>query len=69
MRILFGLVLGIILTVGAAYVTDSMRNTSGGEASAERPLVNWEVAHHDIESLSAMIQDGWARLTGHPKDK
>jgi hypothetical protein len=68
MRMFFGIIVGIILTIGAAYVTDSIRNTSGAEGTAERPVVNWDVVNHGIKALSSTVQGGWARLTGHAKD-
>ncbi|MGH6794556.1 MAG: hypothetical protein ACREDH_05005 [Methylocella sp.] len=64
----FGIIIGIILTIGAAYVSDSIRNTSGGEGTFERPVVNWDVVGHGIKVLSSTAKDGWARLTGHAKD-
>jgi len=39
MRLLFGIVLGAILTIGAAYYRDSTYVSAG-----DRPLVNWDVA-------------------------
>jgi hypothetical protein len=68
MRMFFGIILGIVLTIAAAYVTDSIRSTSGAEGTAERPVVNWDVVNHGIKALSSTVQGGWARLTGHPKD-
>ena len=68
MRMFFGIIVGIFLTIGAAYVADSIRNTSGPEGSTDRPVVNWEVVNHGIKILSATLQNGWARLTGHAKD-
>jgi hypothetical protein len=68
MRMFFGIILGIILTIGAAYVSDTIRNTSGAEGTAERPVVNWDVVNHGIKALSSTVQSGWARLTGHAKD-
>ena len=68
MRMFFGIILGIILTVGAAFVSDKVRNTSGGEGTFDRPMVNWDVVNHGIKGLSSTVQDGWARLTGHAKD-
>lgn len=68
MRMFFGIILGIILTIGAAYVSDSIRNTSGAEGTFERPVVNWDVVNHGIKVLSSTVQDSWARLTGHAKD-
>ena len=68
MRMFFGIILGIILTIGAAYVSDTIRNTSGAEGTAERPVVNWDVVNDGIKVLSSTVQGGWARLTGHAKD-
>ncbi|HUB65003.1 MAG TPA: hypothetical protein VL996_11285 [Methylocella sp.] len=68
MRIFLGIILGILLTVGAAYISDSVRNTSGGEGTFDRPVVNWDVLNHGIKTFSTMLQEGWVRLTGHPKD-
>jgi hypothetical protein len=68
MRMFFGIILGIVLTIGAAYVADSVRNTSGGEGTFDRPIVNWDVLGHSVKSLTSTVQDGWARLTGRPKD-
>ena len=68
MRMFFGIILGVVLTIGAAYVSDSIRNTSGAEGTAERPVVNWHVVNHGIKVLSSTVQGGWARLTGHAKD-
>ena len=68
MRMFFGIILGVMLTIGAAYVSDSIRNTSGAEGTAERPVVNWDVVNHGIKALSSTVQDSWARLTGHAKD-
>jgi len=38
MRLLFGIILGAALTIGAAYVSDTAK--SGPDA---RPMVNWDV--------------------------
>ena len=68
MRMFFGIIVGIILTVGAAFVSDKIRNTSGGEGTFDRPMVNWDVVNHVIKGLPSAVQDGWTRLTGHAKD-
>ena len=68
MRMFFGIIVGIILTIGAAFVSDRIRNTSGGEGTFDRPVVNWDVVNHGIKALPSAVQGGWARLTGHAKD-
>ncbi len=59
MRLLFGMILGAALTVGAAYVSDTAK--SGPDA---RPMVNWKVVGENVDALTAMIKQGWAKLTG-----
>jgi hypothetical protein len=58
-----GIILGILLTIGAAYIADSVRKTSGPEGSAERPVVNWDVVERGVKALTALIRDGLTRLT------
>jgi hypothetical protein len=59
MRLLFGMILGAALTVGAAYITDTAK--SGADA---RPMVNWDVVGKNVEAFTAMVKQGWAKLTG-----
>ena len=59
MRLLFGMILGAALTVGVAYVSDTAK--SGPEA---RPMVNWDVVGKNVEAVTVMIKQGWAKLTG-----
>ena len=59
MRLLFGMILGFALTVGGAYISDSAK--SGADA---RPMVNWDVVGKNVDSLTVMIKQGWAKLTG-----
>jgi hypothetical protein len=60
MRMFFGIIIGIVLTIGAAKVYDSIRS--------ERPVVNWDVVNDGMKAVSSTVQGGWARLTGHAKD-
>ena len=59
MRLLFGMILGAALTVGAAYISDI------GKAGADnRPMVNWDVVGKNVEAFTVMVKQGWAKLTG-----
>ena len=40
MRVFFGMILGALLTVSAAYVYDANRTDAAG---LDRPMVNWDV--------------------------
>ena len=70
MRMFFGIIVGIILTVGAAYVSDSIRNTSGPEGSFDRPMVNWDVVGQRLSELTSDMQVMWhdftRQMTGPP---
>jgi hypothetical protein len=59
MRLLFGMILGFALTVGGAYISDTAK--SGADA---RPMVNWDVVGKNVEAVTVMIKQGWAKLTG-----
>lgn len=58
MRLIFGIILGAALTVGTAYVSDST-----AKSEAER-MVNWQVVGKNVDTLTTMVKQGWAKLTG-----
>ncbi len=58
MRMLLGIVFGVLLTVGAAYVADS--TATAGDAR----MVNWEVVNRNLQSAGQQVRTGWNRLTG-----
>ena len=60
MRLIFGMILGAFLTVGAAYVSD----TASKPGPDARPMVNWDVVGRNVETLSTMIKQSWNKLTG-----
>lgn len=80
MRVILGVILGILLTVGSAYVYDSVTgraaNTPPAKAASsvaedERPMVNWDVVSKDLDDLRAglvevgnRVQETWKKLTG-----
>lgn len=55
----FGIILGILLTVGAAYAFDQL----GGSRTLGRPVVNWDVAAHHARTAISAARDAWTRLT------
>jgi hypothetical protein len=65
MRMLLGMILGAILTVGAAYIHDSfVTGTPAAQRGiGERPLVNWDVAARDWNDFTARARRAWTRLT------
>ena len=71
MRFLTGLALGIMLTVGAAYITDIMHSAPGPDARPAPQMVNWTVVNENLRGLSTEVQDGWNHLVSatHEIDK
>lgn len=66
MRLLFGIILGGFLTVGAAYLYDSHNAAAATQtpASAQRPLVNWDVVSVKWQRLSERARSEWTRVAG-----
>jgi hypothetical protein len=64
MRMFLGIVIGVFLTVASAYVIDSVTTgpaTAG--ATAQRPMVNWDVVDHNWHAFTESVRVGWNRLT------
>ena len=64
MRLLLGLILGVLLTIGGAYVYDSAHERPTTAATAPRPLVNWDVAAVKWNGLTTRARNEWTRLAG-----
>jgi hypothetical protein len=60
MRVIFGMILGAALTIGAAYLSDSMDR---GPAAA-RPMVNWDVVAKNMDGLTEVVRNGWKKIAG-----
>jgi hypothetical protein len=59
-RILLGMILGILLTVGGAYFYD---HRSAATSRIERPMVNWDVVSNNWNGLTARLRQEWNRLS------
>ena len=66
MRFITGVVVGALLTVGAAYVSDATVQSSGRDGEI-RHMVNWNVVSANMQDLSSDVRDAWARLVGGAK--
>lgn len=69
MRVLFGIILGVALTVGVAFVSDTWTTgpattTGSGSAAAERrPMVNWDVAGDNMRIAQERVREAWIKLS------
>lgn len=69
MRVLFGMILGVALTIGVAFISDTWSTgqpttTGSGSAAAEhRQMVNWDVAGENMRIARERLHDAWIRLS------
>ncbi|MSO68485.1 MAG: hypothetical protein EXQ82_12005 [Pseudolabrys sp.] len=66
MRMLLGIIVGGLLTVGGAYIYDSHNalDAVNAPASAQRPLVNWDIVGTKWQHLTVRARSEWTRLAG-----
>ncbi len=67
MRFFLGMIVGALLTIGVAYVSDasiSGATTTGAatQSSAERPMVNWDVVNTNWHHFTSGVRNTWHRL-------
>ena len=66
MRVLFGMILGAVLTFGAAFLYDTWttRPSTTGTASTfeQRPMVNWDVVGENWRVVSRRAREAWTAL-------
>jgi hypothetical protein len=66
MRVFLGMILGALLLVAGVYIYDSQSTSTvanGQAASANRTIVNWDVAATDWQALKARAHDDWIRIS------
>ena len=65
MRLLLGIILGAVLTVGGAYLYDNYHAARAMNAPAsaqQRPLVNWDVVALKWAHLTKRARAEWHRI-------
>ena len=65
MRVLIGILLGVMFTIGGAYLYDSHNAvTAANGNSLQRPMVNWDVVSSNWNRLTERARAEWTRLAG-----
>ncbi len=66
MRVLIGIILGGTLTIGGAYLYDSHNALTAADApaSAQRPMVNWDIVGDKWNHLTTRARAEWIRIAG-----
>jgi hypothetical protein len=62
MNFLFGIIVGIVLTVGTAFIADSFVTASVTSDATSRQIVNWDIAKERLHGSTISIRVGWKRL-------
>ena len=66
MRVFLGMILGALLLVAGVYIYDSQSTSTvanGQAASANRTIVNWDVAESDWNLLKRRAHSDWVKLS------
>ena len=64
MRLLFGMILGAFLTVGAAFLYDSWATgPSATQTVEQRPMVNWDVVNENWRVVRQRAREAWTTLS------
>ena len=55
----FGFILGVLVTIGGAYLYDasSGRAVNGLSSTANAPMVNWNVVSDDLHAFTTGVQN------------
>ena len=69
MRVLFGIILGVALTVSVAFISDSWTTgpatTTGSDSAtvAHRQMVNWDVVGEKMRVAQERAREAWMKLS------
>ena len=68
MRVLFGIILGVALTIGVAFIADSWeteRATNGSSSTTVEPrkMVNWDVVGENMRIARERMQETWNKIS------
>ena len=63
MRMLLGIVIGALLTIGGAYISDSWATGPASATAEHRPMVNWDVVGDNFRVVRERANETWNRLS------
>lgn len=66
MRVFLGMILGALLLTLGIYIYDSQSTSTvanGQAATANRTIVNWDVAETQWNAVKRRAQDDWIKLS------
>jgi hypothetical protein len=63
MRVFFGIILGALLTVAVAFITDNWRTNPTNTAADQRVMVNWDVVGENLRGVRHRAHEVWTKLS------
>jgi hypothetical protein len=62
MNLLFGVIVGILLTIGTAFMADAFVTSDVTADTCSKQIVNWDIAKERLHETTASIATGWDPL-------
>ena len=62
MNLLAGIVVGILLTIGMAFMADAFTTSDITAENCSKQIVNWNIAKDRLHETTTSIATGWDRL-------
>ena len=62
MNLFLGVVIGVLLTIGTAFIADALTTAEVTSEMCPKQIVNWDVAKERLLDSTDSIQTGWDRL-------
>ena len=62
MNLLLGIILGVLLTIGTAFMADAFTTAEVTSETCSKQIVNWDIAKERLHDSTASIRAGWKRL-------
>lgn len=67
MNLLVGLIVGVLLTIGTAFLADAFATSEVVSDACSKQIVNWDVAKERLHETTSAVATGWERLKGGVK--
>ena len=64
MNLLLGIIVGVLLTIGGAFIADAFTTAEVNSEPCSKQIVNWDIAKERLHETTASIRTGWDRLKG-----
>ena len=62
MNLLLGIIVGVLLTIGTAFMVDAFTTAEVTSETCSNQIVNWDIAKERLHDTTASIEVGWDRL-------